>query len=146
MPRRKKAEKLAPVPLHLIDTNVILRYLMGDDPEKSARTVSLMERVEQGQEIVEIPEAVVTEAVWTLESFYQVPRIEIAQNLTGLLSLVGVRTQWRETLLMALQYYASSKADFVDCLLAAFSKHKDLSVYTFDETDFRKLDIHWEKP
>lgn len=119
---------------------------MGDDLEKSARTVSLMERVELGREIVEIPEAVVTETVWTLESFYRVPRIEIAQNLAALLSLVGVRVQWRETLLMALQFYASSRADFVDCILAASSKHKDISVYTFDETDFKKLDVRWEKP
>lgn len=32
MPRRRRAEGRAATPLHLIDTNVILRFLIGDDP------------------------------------------------------------------------------------------------------------------
>src|SRR6266436_3878109 len=118
MPRRGKA-KASPVPLHLLDTNVILRYLIGDDPPRASRATALMERVEQGQEAVFISEEVLTETVWTLESFYKVPRAEIAERLTALLSVDGVQVFSKVIFSQALQFYSSGRADFVDCLLAS---------------------------
>jgi predicted nucleic-acid-binding protein len=146
VPRRKKDKKRPAVPVHLLDTNVILRYLVGDDSAKAARATALLERVDRGEEMVEIPEGVLTEAVWTLESHYQVPRSETARNLAAILSFAGVRVTAPEVCWEALQIYARSNADFVDCLLAARSKQQDIPVYTFDETDFKKLGTKWEKP
>ncbi len=146
MPRRKKAEVRPPVSRHLIDTNVILRFLIGDDPPKAAAASGLMGRVERGEELVEVQDVVLTETVWTLESFYEIPRNEIAEHLAALLSFAGVRVASRELLLQALQDYAGSNADFVDCLLAARSKHRGIAVYTFDKTDFKKLRADWEEP
>jgi predicted nucleic-acid-binding protein len=146
VPRRKKAEERQPLLIHLLDTNVILRFLIGDDPTKAARATGLMKRVERGQEIVDIPEEVLTETVWTLESFYKVPRAETARHLAGLLSFSGVRTHSRGVLIQALQGYASSNADFVDCMLAARSQHRKVPVYTFDQTDFKTLEADWEMP
>lgn len=146
MPRRKKGEGRPAAPVHLLDTNVILRFLVGDDPPKAARAAALMKRVERAEETVEVSDEVLTETVWTLESFYKVPRIETARKLAAFLTLSGVRVSSRELVLQALQIYASSNADFVDCLLTARSRHRKIPVYTFDETDFRKMDIVWEKP
>jgi predicted nucleic-acid-binding protein len=130
----------------LLDTNVILRFLIGDDPPLARRATALMERVEQGTEAVIITEEVLTETTWTLESFYEVPRVEIAQRLTALLNLSGVQVSARETLFQALQFFAGGRADFVDCLLAARGHQRNVAVYTFDETDFKKLPVLWEKP
>ena len=146
MPQRKKAEARPAARAHLIDTNVILRFLIGDDPPKAARAVALMNRVERADEILELSDEVFTETVWTLESFYQVPRTETAENLAAILSFSGIRVGSRDVLLRALQNYASSSADFVDCLLAARSKHRRIPIYTFDETDFKKLQTDWERP
>jgi predicted nucleic-acid-binding protein len=146
VPRRKKADQVGAVSVHLIDTNVLLRFLIGDDPAKAVRANALMERVERGEEAVDIPDEVLTETVWTLESFYKVPRTEVAQSLTGLLNLSGVHSRQRDVLVQALQDYANSNADFVDCMLAARSRHRRIPVYTFDETDFKKLHVAWEKP
>jgi predicted nucleic-acid-binding protein len=146
VPRRKKVKSRPAVPLHLIDTNVLLRYLIGDDPPKAARATALMERLEQGAEAVELPDEVLTETVWTLESFYEVPRQETAQKLMALLNFAGVRVSSRDVLLQALHRYGSSGADFVDCLLAARSRDRGISVYTFDETDFKRLHVAWERP
>ncbi len=144
MPRRRKGESRAAVPLHLPDTNVILRFLIGDDEPKAARATALMERVERGEEWIELADEVVTETVWTLESFYKVPRAETAQKLAGLVSLPGIRVASRDVVLQALHLYASSGADFVDCLLAARSRERGFPVYAFDETDFKRLNVSWE--
>jgi predicted nucleic-acid-binding protein len=66
--------------------------------------------------------------------------------MTALLCLPGVRVAMREVLLHALELYGTSNADFVDCFLAARSDQRKIPVVTFDETDFRKLAVRWEKP
>ena len=145
MPQRAKAESKSPS-IHLLDTNVIVRFLIGDDPPKATRAVRLMESVERHKEEIEIPEAVVTETVWTLEKFYKVPRSEIAQKLIAILSYKGVQVVSPESVIFGLQHFADSRADFVDCLLTANSKLRKIPVYTFDETDFKKLGADWRRP
>jgi predicted nucleic acid-binding protein len=146
VPPRKKARRRPAIPLHLIDTNVILRFLIGDDPPKAARATALMERVERNEEWVELTEEVLTESVWTLDSYYRVPLADIAHKLAALLNFAGIRTFSRAVLVQALHLFASSNADFVDCLLAARSRERGIPIYTFDETDFKRLRIAWEKP
>lgn len=63
MPRRAKARPQRR-PLHLVDTNIILRFLIGDDPPRAARAKALMEKVESGSESVGITDEVLTEIVW----------------------------------------------------------------------------------
>jgi predicted nucleic-acid-binding protein len=105
-----------------------------------------MERVENAEEFVEISDEVITEVVWTLESFYAVPRLEIAQHLAGMINFAGIRVSSRKTLLHALQSFAATNADFVDCLLAARASLRKLTVYSFDESDFKKLSCDWKRP
>ena len=83
MPQSKK--------IHLIDTNIILRYLIGDDKEKAIRAATLMEHVEKGTEQIEISPVVVAETIWTLEKFYKVPKKEISAKLLSLFLFKGVR-------------------------------------------------------
>lgn len=143
MPPRKKREFVQP---KLADTNIILRYLIGDDAPKAARATALMERVERGGKHIEIPPEVITEAVWTLASFYRVPRVEIAEKLSAILRFDGVISDAKDVMLAALKFFAESNADFVDCLLAARAKHQNTSVVTFDSTDFKRLSVTWEVP
>jgi len=132
--------------IHLIDTNVILRYFIGDDEEKALKATALMERLEDGEEVAEVKEVVLAESVWTLEKFYQVPREEIKEKLFTVLNFKGVTCQDKESYLQALVFYGSSKADFADCLLAADSLRRKVTIYSFDEKDFRKLGASWKLP
>lgn len=138
MPPRPKA--------HLIDTNVVLRYLIGDVPAQAAKSAALMERLEAGSERAEILESVIAEAVWTLESFYKVPRPEIAERLAAIVTFRGVLAARKGVLVNALARFGSTSADFVDCLLAAQAQHKNRTVYSFDAKDFRRLGVPWEAP
>ncbi len=46
-----------------IDTDVIIRFLTGDDPEKQAAASSLFEQVEQGLLTIAAPDTVIADAV-----------------------------------------------------------------------------------
>lgn len=138
MPPQRKA--------HLIDTNVLLRYLVGDAPVHADKARVLMERLAAGTERAEVLESVVAEATWTLESFYRIPRPDIAEKLATILSFKGVQAAQKGLLIGALAKFGSTSADFVDCLLAAKAQQQSLTVYSFDAKDFRRLGVAWESP
>ena len=51
-----------------IDTDVIIRFLTGDDPEKQAAATRLFEQIEQGFLTVQAPDTVIADAVYVLAS------------------------------------------------------------------------------
>jgi predicted nucleic-acid-binding protein len=119
---------------------------MGDDPVQSPASAAFMYKLEEGTESAEIAESVVTEAVWTLSSFYEVPRVEVADKLAAILDFPGVRAPRKKVLMSALARYGAGTADIVDCLLAARAAPNRATVITFDATDFKKLGVQWKKP
>ena len=58
----------------LLDTNILLRQVLQDIPDRSARATALIAAIEQGQRAVRLADTVVFEAVFTLEKTYGVPR------------------------------------------------------------------------
>src|SRR5260370_34173906 len=97
--------------MHYIDTNIIIRFLTGDDPKKQAACTSLFERVETGELSVVVPDVIIAEAVYVLSSpsLYHHTRQEVAELLTPLLQLPHLEVQNRQTLLRALRVYADTK-------------------------------------
>ena len=139
MPQRRRGA--------LVDTNVLLRFLLGDDPSQSPKATALIKRASEGKEDLEIEDGVLAETVWVLEKHIRVPRLEIARQLALLVSLPGIRgTGGRRAILEALASYGRTPCDVVDCLLSARAKARNSKVYTFDATDFRRLDCDWEEP
>jgi predicted nucleic-acid-binding protein len=122
----------------LVDTNLIIRYLVQDD-EKHARIAGkLIDACYRGEvEIVILPE-VLAESVFVLESFYQRPRLDIAEVLKNLISSPGVEIRESVIHLDALDRYRKTKIHFVDCLIAATAAAQDMPVASFDQ-DFRNF-------
>ncbi len=67
------------MPVHFVDTNILLRYLTRDDEQKAQRALQLLMRVEKGEEKVVTSSLVIFEAVFTLQSFYKVSRSRIKE-------------------------------------------------------------------
>lgn len=122
----------------LVDTNLIVRYLVQDHEKHARAAGQLFDACDQGDlEIVVLP-VVLAECVFVLESFYRHPRADIASALGRLISSPGVEISEVTVHLDALNRYKASKSHFVDCLLAATAVAKDVPVATFDQ-DFRKF-------
>ena len=123
----------------LIDTNVILRYLLEDLPEQSEASARFMENLGRGEEAY-IHDVVIAEVIWTLEKFYKVPRSKIRDVVSELLSIRGIVLSNKGVLLRALQLYADKKIDFLDALLASLVLEDEVEVVTFDK-DFRRVGV-----
>ena len=114
-----------------IDTNIVLRYLLKDDPALSPRALEII----AGNDCF-VSRAALTEVVYTLESYYRSSRAEIGRALDTLLSVQRVTVEDRAVTERALSWYKAGM-DFGDAMIAA-SSHGSASVATFDR-DFARL-------
>lgn len=117
----------------LPDTDVVLRYLLGDDQEQFARAETFFERVRNGGERVFLSEGVLVECLYVLTKHYHVARDEAAQALAGLLLYKGVVNTDREILANGLKTFAAEGLDPVDCFLLARARHGGLRIFSFDK-------------
>lgn len=122
----------------LVDTNLIVRYLVQDH-EKHARAAGrLFGACDRGDVVIIVLPSVLAECVFVLRSFYEHPRADIASALSQLISSPGVDISELSIHLNALNRYKETKAHFVDCLIAATAAATNVPVSSFDQ-DFRKF-------
>ena len=125
-----------------IDTDVIIRFLTGDDPEKQAASSALFEQVEQGLLTIVAPDTVIADAVYVLSSprLYHLARNEVQELLTALAHLPHFQVQNRPAVLRALEMFGSTKLDFGDTLiLASMEQQHSHILYSYD-ADFDRFD------
>jgi len=102
-----------------LDTNVLVRLWVQDDPRQADAARALV--VEHGQRpgSLRVSDAALLEGVWTLKSVYGYSRSQIAAAVTGLLEEPAYALFDRNRIRAALEQYRASRADFGDCLIAA---------------------------
>ena len=96
-----------------LDTNVLVRYLLRDDPVQAARAERELERNERFL----IDSIVLCELVWVLETGYGFSRTEIAAALERILATAQFEIESKDLALAALDDFRRSAADFSDCLI-----------------------------
>ena len=96
-----------------LDTNVLLRYLLHDDPAQAARAERELERDERFL----IDGIVLCEIVWVLDGGYGFSRREIAAALERILATAQFEIENKDLVVAALDDFRRSAADFSDCLI-----------------------------
>ena len=96
-----------------LDTNVLLRYLVRDEPTQAARATRELERDEHFL----IGSVVLCELVWVLDAGYGFSRAEIGGTLEKILATAQFEIEDKDLALGALDDFRSSRADFSDCLV-----------------------------
>lgn len=124
-----------------LDTSVIIRHLTRDQPQLSARARLVFLQVERGELTLVTCEGVIVEVVQVLSSprLYNVTRLEIQRLLSQILSLPGIRLPNKRSYIRALEHYAATRLDFVDCLEIAHMERLGLSTIVSLDRDFDKI-------
>lgn len=127
-----------------VDTDVIIRFLTGDDPKKQAKGARLFQQIEEGSIVVAAPDTVIADAVFVLSSprLYNLPRQQVADLLVPMVRLPGFHVLNRRAVLaaLALYGYGKTKLDFGDALIVAVMQQSASQVvYSFD-MDFDKIE------
>jgi predicted nucleic acid-binding protein len=122
----------------LVDTNLIVRYLVQDHERHAKAAGKLFDACDRGDVVIVVLPAVLAECVFVLESFYEHPRGDIASALGRLISSPGVEITGAAIHLDALARYRKTRVHFVDSLIAATAAAENTPVASFDQ-DFRKF-------
>jgi predicted nucleic-acid-binding protein len=125
----------------VIDTNLLVRYLTEDDPQKAKAVDVLLNRAGKGELRILIPSIVVAELVWVLESSYKMIADEIAKLVEAILNTPGIDVQDKRIIKAALTLYRTKEIDLVDAWIIEFAKDKGAKkIYTFDKKHFRDVE------
>ena len=116
----------------LIDANVILRYLLGDNEEMQSKAENV---IDEGA--FTLPE-VLAEVVYVLTKVYNSERADVCKALSDLLEDVEIEN--KGCIMEALSLYEETSLDFVDCILIGRNKVKGEKVFSFDKKLNNKLD------
>jgi len=124
-----------------IDTDVIIRFLTGDDLKKQSAAAALFEQIERGILTVAAPDTVIADAVYVLSSprLYHVARSEVHELLASLVRLPHFRVQNKFYVLRALELYAATNLDFGDTLIIASMEQQNSHILYSYDTGFDRL-------
>lgn len=100
-----------------VDTNVLVRGPLGDDPEQQAAAIRLMEAASRGAGLV-VSAFAVLELAWVLQA-RKISRLDVARVIRALLEAEGVTVTHSEMLHEALARFEEGKADLGECLIHA---------------------------
>jgi predicted nucleic-acid-binding protein len=120
-----------------LDTNVLVRYFIQDDPEQTRLAVNLIDSLSP-TESGWIGVAVFMELDWVLNNVLKVKKDRVVEIFDTLLVSQELVVENSETVREALQLYRSRNTDFSDCLIASAAKAAGcIRTVTFDRTAAR---------
>ena len=112
--------------MHAIDTDIVVRALVGDDPAQAAKARAVI-----GQTPVFVPRTVVLEAEWVLRGMYDLPVQQVVAALRAFAGLPGVVVEDAGLVAKAMDW-AEAGMDFADAMhLAACAECEGF--LTFDK-------------
>lgn len=115
-----------------IDTNVLTRLFVADDPTQTASAEALVRS--SFSEGVFVPQVVLIEASWVLRSSYKRERSFIASSIENVCTSEPFVVEDSEQVLRALKLYLAGSSDLADYLILTKADESGaLPLFTFDK-------------
>jgi predicted nucleic-acid-binding protein len=125
-----------------LDTNILVRYLIQDDPVQSIQAASIMERLLTEEDPGFVSLVTVAELVWVLRSPYGYTSQQIAAALERMLLTPVLFIQNEREVLLALDVLQAGAGAFDDALIGALGRWAGCSrTLTFDRKAARLSDF-----
>ena len=116
-----------------LDTNVLVRHLVQDDPAQSARASAFIEESLTRQAPGFINRIVLVDLIWVLETSYSYARELVAGTVERLLQTAELVVEDADDVAEALRRPRIVNADLVDLLLGVGNARRGCTTtYTFD--------------
>ncbi len=101
----------------VVDSNVILRYLLADDEKLFKKAKEVIEK----ESCLVLPE-ILNEVVLALETLYEVPREDISAVLIEFLNFENVMIA--DVYIQALFLYGHKEISFLEAVLCSYAKEQ----------------------
>lgn len=114
-----------------LDTNVLARHLTGDPPELAQRASRFLAEADE----LLVPDLIVAEVVYVLESFYEVERPRVAELARAIVTFPAITVLDEDLLLRAIEVYEIDRIDFAEAYLVASAERSGVNtVASFDRS------------
>jgi predicted nucleic-acid-binding protein len=124
-----------------IDTSVILRLLIKDDPAKARSCEKLLREGEQRGLILYLLPVAIMETVWVLEKIYKFERKTIREIIEAILKTPELKIEMEGVFRKAIRSYEEKNIKFADAMMGYWGLAKDLAViFTYDEKDYKRIE------
>ena len=122
-----------------IDTNILLRLWLNDDPRQNKRLDSLL--AEHGREpgSLLVTDVVLVEAIWTLRSALDQDKRAQLMAVRSLLDETAFAFEDREAVAGAWSLFESGSCGFADCLVVAKHARQGCDFTATFDRGMRKL-------
>ncbi len=126
-----------------VDTNILIRHLTGDPPGMANRATAFLAAAEE----LLLPDLIVAETVYVLESFYELPTDDVANAVRSVIAYPPIRTLDPALLLRALEIYEIARIDFAEAYLVASAETAGITdIISFDRSIDRVTTINRIEP
>ncbi len=126
-----------------LDTNVLIRHLTGDPPAQARRATAFLERADE----LFVPDLIVAEVVYVLESFYGIKPKRVAELLRAIIAFRAIVVVDEPMLLRALEVYEVERIDFAEAYLVASAEASGVgAIASFDRSIDRVTTIQRIEP
>ena len=114
-----------------LDTNVLIRHLTGDPPAQARRASAFLAAADE----LLLPDLIVAEVVYVLESFYEVDRARVAELVRAVIGFPAIVVVDVPLLLRALEVYELERIDFAEAYLVASAEASGVgAIASFDRS------------
>ena len=121
-----------------IDTNVLVRYLVQDDPDQARKAERFISNECSAEAPALINRIVMCELVWVLETAYGYPRATVAFALEKILRTTQFLVEDHQSAWLSLREYQAG-GDFADVFIGAVNRELGCShTVTFDRKAARR--------
>ncbi len=127
-----------------IDTNILIRFLIGDDELQAKKVYAIFKKAESERKELFVPLLVILEMLWVLESVYEISRIEILESISDLLLMPIFKFDQQSALQQLVHSAQGNKYDLSDLLIAHSANTNGCeAVITFDKkaSKFRLFEL-----
>lgn len=116
-----------------LDTNILLRAMLNDDPVQSPAAQRLLANLNSARPgLINIP--VLMEFFWALRTRYKLPRAKLASVIRDMFEAEHFEFEELQTVGRALAAYEAGEADFPDSVIALRNRELGARItYTFDK-------------
>ena len=126
-----------------VDTNVLVRHLTGDPPDQAERATRFLARAEP----VLLSDLVLAEVGYVLESYYEAPRLQVAEALRAVLGFRSIQVLDRDLLHRVVEIYENDRLDFAEAYLVASAERSGVgAIASFDRSIDRVTTVRRIEP
>ena len=113
-----------------IDTNVLIRHLIGEPADQAKQATRTLSSLETWL----LSDIVIAEAIYVLQKVYSVDRPTISDVMKSLIAFPSIQVVDEPTVLRALEVFVNHRLQFVDAYLVASAESTGVNkVVSFDQ-------------